>query len=107
MPRSLDSPLGFLLEHVQHIDVVRKADGVDGAVRVPVMILYDFKDPGTFEAFQRFRRFVLSTQLGSSQCDADRALHGSRKGAQVLEGGRNPVKGLRRRFIDHAETCQI
>jgi len=50
--RCLDAALRLLLEGVQHVDDASELDRVNGPVRLPIVVLDHFENPGPFEALK-------------------------------------------------------
>ena len=65
-----DAAFRFLFERVQHIDSRTKANGVNGAVSVPVEILDEFNRTAT-EAFQQLRGWRMLSELCQKQLKAE------------------------------------
>jgi hypothetical protein len=63
-----DAFRGLLLKHVQNIDGILKAHGINGPPRIPVVRSYNFEHAGATKAFERFGRGIDSALLGHEEC---------------------------------------
>jgi len=78
-----DPLLRFLLEGVEDGDRLLKADRIDGAPRVALMVCDNFKHRASPKPFQWLCRRIGFPLLGGIECLADIAPDLARKAAQV------------------------
>jgi hypothetical protein len=67
--------LGFLLEHMQHIDHIAKLRGIDGAIRSAAIALDNFHHASAAKTFQRLGRRIGRALLRGVERLADVAAH--------------------------------
>jgi hypothetical protein len=85
---------GLLLEAVQHINCLGKADRVDGSVRSTSEVLDDLHDDRTVIPPERLRVGVLLVDLGKVEGMPDRILDVVRELLLVGAAGANPDDGF-------------
>src|ERR1043166_4169313 len=89
-----DAFLRLLLKRVQHVNCSRQSDGVNGAIRVPVVVLDDLQDACAFKALEWICIWMLEARLREVERESHDVLDVLRKLAEVLLRRSHPEQGL-------------
>src|SRR5262245_10971889 len=92
-----DTPLGFLLEEVQHINSVRNQHSIDCAPGIAREVLDDLQNACTAKSLEWLCIRRPLAPLYPLEGVADAVLDLVRTAAKVLQGRSHPIDGLERR----------
>lgn len=84
--------MGFLLKTVHHVHSPTKANGVDGAISVSVVIRYNLQYSRT-RSFPWLGSGVFPAKLSDAQSGSYAVLDRLRERQQVPFGGPHPIQG--------------
>ena len=94
LSRRFDGLLRFLLERMECVDGASQSNGIDGPVRVLIVVFNHFENPSSAEPFQGLGIYVLLTSLSKIEGKANLTKHRHGERPNFREGRAHPEEWL-------------